>query len=185
MYEEQEKYWLPFFYDIKRANGRIPYNFCLGEVQANVGRMQLKILDWMNRRKNHIAARLTEVIRDVPGVRTQHIPDGRTHAYHLYPVLFDGSDFGADGDDFMGIIYHEFGVKTAPHYPPAYRFHIFQEMGYPRELCPQAERVYSQLTNTPMNLSLSDAQVDYMVESIRKTVEKLQRGEKEPVRNYE
>jgi len=43
------------------------------------------------------------------------------HGYHLYPVLFDGSDFGVDHDDFMGIIYHEFGVKTAPHYLPRAR----------------------------------------------------------------
>lgn len=184
MYKDQEKYWLPFFYDIKRVKGRIPYNFCLGDVQANVGRVQLKKLDWMNRRRNHIAAKMTEGIRDIPEVRTQRVPEGRTHAYHLYPILFDGSDFDANRDDFMGIIYHEFGIKTAPHYLPPYQFQIFQEMGYPRELCPQAEKSFSQLTNTPMNLSLSDGQVDYMVESIGKTVEKLRRGEKSPVMNY-
>ena len=184
MYQDQEHYWLPFFYDIKRVKNGIPYNFCLGEVQANVGRVQLKKLDGMNRRRNEIAARMTEGIHDLEGISTPSVPPDRTHAFHLYPVLFDGSSLGADINDFIATLYYEFGVKTAPHYLPPYKFQIFQEMGYPDQLCPTAERIYSQLTNTPMNLALSDAQVDYMIASIRKTVEKLQRGEKEPARNF-
>jgi hypothetical protein len=35
-----------------------------------------------------------------------------------------------------------------------------------------------------MNLALTDEQVDYMIEAIRETVEKLQRGQREPVMNY-
>jgi len=185
MYQDQEHYWLPFFYDIKRVKNRVPYNFCLGEVQANVGRVQLKKLDWMNRRRNEIARRMTEGIQDLDGILTPHVPADRTHAFHLYPVLFDGGPWGADINDFIGMLFYEFGIKTAPHYLPPYRFEIFQEMGYPKELCPQAEKIFAQLTNTPMNLALTDAQLDYMVDSIRKTVEKLQRGEKEPQRNYQ
>ena len=185
MYQDQEHYWLPFFYDIKRVKNRIPFNFCMGEVQANVGRVQLKKLDWMNRRRNEIARRMTEGIQDLDGIRTPHVLADRTHAFHLYPVLFDGSPWGADINAFIGMLFYEFGIKTAPHYLPPYQFEIFQEMGYPKELCPQAEKIYGQLTNTPMNLALTDAQVDYMVDSIRKTVAKLQRGEKEPQRNYQ
>ena len=186
MYTEQEHYWLPFFYDIKRVKNRIPYNFCIcmGEVQANVGRAQLKKVDWMNRRRNAIAARMNEGIQHLEGIRTHPVPDDRTHAYHLYPVLFDGKSCGADINDFMGMLYYEFGNKTAPHYLPPYQFQIFQEMGYPTHLCPRAETIFSQLTNMPMNLALPDEQVDYMIDPIGKTVQKLKRGDKEPVRNY-
>ena len=51
LYEDLEKYWIPFFYDIRSVKGGVPYNFCLGEVQANVGRVQLKKLVWMNDRR--------------------------------------------------------------------------------------------------------------------------------------
>lgn len=184
MYQDQEKYWLPYFYDIKRVKNRIPYNFCMGEVQANVGRVQLKKLDWMNNRRNAIARRMTAGIQDLDEIKTPNVPADRTHAFHLYPILFDGSSYSADIHDFIGTLYYEFGIKTAPHYLPPYQFQIFQEMGYPHQLCPQAEKIYSQLTNTPMNLSLTDDQVDYMVGSIRKTVAKLRRGEREPQMNY-
>ena len=184
MYENQERYWIPFLYDIKRVKGCIPYNFCLGEVQANVGRVQLKKLEWMNKRRNQIASRMSEAIGDLEEITVPYIPEDRNHAFHLYPLLYDGSKVGATRDDFMDILYHEFGIKSAPHYLPPYQFQIFQEMDYPKEQCPTAERIYSQLTNTPMNLSLTDEQVEYMIESIHKTVEKLRKGDREAKRNY-
>jgi perosamine synthetase len=179
-YEDQEKYWLPFLYDIKRVKGGVPYNFCMSDVQANVGRVQLRKLEWMNARRNEIAARMSRGLQGVGEITVPRIPEDRTHAFHLFPVLYDGSGAGANRDDFVDILYHEFGVKSIPHYLPPYQFSIFQEMGYPRELCQEAERIYSRLTNTPMNLSVIDAQADYMVESIRVMVEKLRRGDKKP-----
>ena len=183
-YADQQDYWLPFLYDIKRVKNRIPYNFCMGEVQANIGRVQLKKLDWMNRRRNAIAMRMNEGLQGLDGIMTPQVPADRTHAFHLYPLLFDGSAFGADINDLIRMLYYEFGIKTVPHYLPPYRFDIFQEMGYPKEMCPQAERIYSQLTNTPMNLSLTDAQVEYMIESIGKTVDRLKKGRRRPAMNY-
>ncbi len=44
-YENQEKYWRPYFYDIMSVRGGIPYNFCMTEIQAAVGRVQLKRID--------------------------------------------------------------------------------------------------------------------------------------------
>jgi perosamine synthetase len=183
-YENQEKYWLPFLYDIKRVKGRIPYNYCMSDVQANVGRVQINKLPWMNKRRNEIASRMSEGLGDLEEITTPSIPGDRTHAFHLYPVLYDGSGCGATRDDFVSILYFEFGIKTVPHYLPPYRFTIFQEMGYRKEQCPVAERIYSQLTNTPMNLSVTDGQVEYMVDSIHKTVRKLRKGSREPVMNY-
>lgn len=184
-YENQEHYWLPFLYDIKRVKGRIPYNYCMSDVQANVGRVQLAKLPWMNRRRNEIARRMSEGLNGIEEITTPTIPGDRTHAFHLYPVLYDGTKSGATIDDFISILYHEFGIKTVPHYLPPYRFTILQEMGFEREQCPAAERIYSQLTNTPMNLSLTDGQVDYMVESIHATVKKLESGERDPEMNYQ
>lgn len=156
-YQNQEHYWLPFLYDIKRVKKRIPYNYCMSDAQANVERVQLAKLSWMNEGRNEIARRMSEGLKDIEEITTPSTPGDRTHVFHLYPVLYDGSGCGATRDDFVYILYHEFGIKTVLHYLPPYRFTIFQEMGYEWEQCPVAERIYSQLTNTPMNLSLTDS----------------------------
>ena len=184
LYEDLEKYWIPFFYDIRSIKGTVPYNFCMGEVQANVGRVQLKRLAWMNERRRAMARRMTEGIFDLEEISVPEAPDDRVHSYHLYPILYDGSANGANRDHFMDILFHEFGIKTAPHYLPPYKFEIMRELGYPDDLCPEAERIYSQLTATPMNMSLTDEQVDYMVDSIVKTVCKLRSGKTQPEMNF-
>jgi perosamine synthetase len=184
MYENQKRYWLPFLYDIKKVKGRIPYNFCMSDVQANVGRVQLRKLGWMNRRRNDIAKYMEKGLSDIEEITTPSVPKDRTHSFHLYPILYDGRSSCTNRDDFVSMLFYEFGIKTVPHYLPPYQFTIFQEMGYEREQCPVAERIYSQLTNTPMNLSVTDEQVAYMVDSIRKTVENLRRGDRTPKMNY-
>jgi len=183
-YENQKDYWLPFLYDIKKVKGGIPYNYCMSDVQANVGMVQLSKLLWMNKRRNEIARLMSEGLSDLDEITTPVIPKDRTHSFHLYPVLYDGSSAGATRDDFVSLLYYEFGIKTVPHYLPPYQFTIFQEMGYSKEQCPVAERIYSELTNTPMNLSVTDRQTAYMIDSIHRTVEKLRKGDKKPVKKY-
>ena len=156
----------------------------MSDVQANVGMVQLSKLLWMNKRRNEIARLMSEGLSDLDEITTPVIPKDRTHSFHLYPVLYDGSSAGATRDDFVSLLYYEFGIKTVPHYLPPYQFTIFQEMGYSKEQCPVAERIYSELTNTPMNLSVTDRQTAYMIDSIHRTVEKLRKGDKKPVKKY-
>lgn len=184
LYDDLEKYWIPFFYDIRSVKGGVPYNYCMGEVQANVGRVQLKKLGWMNDRRRAMAAKITEGVSDLDEIMVPAVPNDRVHSYHLYPILYDGSKHGTNRDHFMDILFHEFGIKTAPHYLPPYKFEIMRELGYPEDLCPEAERIYAQLTNTPMNMSLTNEQVDYTVDSIVKTVEKLRSRNTQPEMNF-
>ena len=81
---------------------------------------------------------MSEGLQDIEEITTPTVPADRTHAYHLYPVLYDGSEYGATRDEFVSFLYHEFGIKTVPHYLPPYRFSIFQEMGYEWSQCPVA-----------------------------------------------
>ena len=172
-YEKKEKYWLPYLYDIVRVRGEMPYNFCMNEIQAAVGRVQLKKINYLNGVRRKIALRITKGLSNIEGLQLPYEPSGYKHVYHLYPVLFDGGSSGTTRDDLIEMLHDKYKIRTVPLYPPVYYFTIYKEMGYKKGLCPVAEKVYRQLLNLPFTPDLKDEQVSYMIESIRKAVKKL------------
>jgi len=177
-YEDQERYWIPFLYDIKRVRGSVPFNFCVGEAQAAVGSVQLKKVDQMNAQRRSLAGRLSEGLKHMPEFTVPYEPEYATHAYHLYPLLFNGEECGATREDFMDMVYRDYGIKPVPHYLPVYLFSMFREMGYGPGLCPVAEDIYRRLTNPPFNVIVNEADVDYMAASFREAAKRLRKGER-------
>ena len=164
-YEKQEKYWLPYFYDITSVRGGIPYNFCMNEIQAAVGSVQLKRVDALNEKRRSIAARYIDGLKDVKGLQLPCEPEGRKHVFHLFQTVIDG-----DRDTFVGTLHDKYSIRTAPLYPPVYRFSIYREMGYKEGIAPVAEKTYDHSTCLPMTPALTDEQVDYVIDSVAKAV---------------
>jgi len=172
-YPEQKDYWLPYVYDIDDVRGRIPYNFCMNEIQAAVGIAQLKRLDDMNDVRRKLAAKLVAGLKDVKELQLPYQPEGFKHVYHLFPVLYDDTESEADVNDLIRTLHDEFSIRTVPLYPPVYWFTLYEKMGYKKGLCPVAEKMYRRLLNLPFTPATNDEQADYLVESVRSAVRKL------------
>ncbi len=172
-YPDQKDYWLPYFYDVDDVNGRIPYNFCMNEIQAAVGIAQLKRLDSLNNRRRRIAARIIDGLKDIPELQLPWEPQGFHHVFHLFPVLYKDPKSKSDVNDLIRLLHDEYSIRTAPLYPPVYWFTLFRKRGYRKKLCPVAEEAYSKLLNLPFTPALSESQIDYMICSVREAVDRL------------
>ena len=140
----------------------------MNEVQAAVGRTQLRRISQLNEARRSVALRWTEGLKNVERLQCPPEMDGYKHVYHLYPVQFDG-----DRDMMIRILHNKYSIRCVPLYPPVYYFSAYREMGYERGLCPVAERVYAKLFNLPMNPAHTDEQVDYVIASVKKAVTEL------------
>ncbi|HOD51747.1 MAG TPA: DegT/DnrJ/EryC1/StrS family aminotransferase [Candidatus Hydrogenedentes bacterium] len=143
------------------------YNFRMTDIQAAVGIEQLKKLDLLNQRRIDNAAYLTEALRDVPGVVLPVIAPGRTHVFHLYPVLLEPDTFGMTKEDFVHAMLYERGVKVGTHYIPLHWTTAFQKRGYRRGQFPNAERVGENLVTLPINPRQTPEALCYLVDSIK------------------
>ncbi|MDZ4857528.1 MAG: DegT/DnrJ/EryC1/StrS family aminotransferase [Candidatus Hydrogenedentes bacterium] len=143
------------------------YNFRMTDVQAAVGRIQLRKLDEMNRRRIAIAARITNGLRDVPGLSlTEHAVDF-THVYHLFPLRIDADAFGMDKDNFIATMAGDYGIKIGTHYIPLHWSTAFQRRRYQRGQFPNAESIFTQQVTLPVHPRLTNDAVDYLIGSIR------------------
>jgi perosamine synthetase len=74
------------------------YNYRLNPVQAAYARSQLTRLNdnILHFQKN--AEILTNGLKELPGIIPPYIPNGSTHAYHMYRIRFDPKQMGLDVD---------------------------------------------------------------------------------------
>lgn len=72
------------------------WNYRLSSVLAAYARGQLSRLDLYTQEVRQGAQLLAKALADLPGVTPPTVPDGRTHVYHHFRVLFDPRDAGLD-----------------------------------------------------------------------------------------
>lgn len=155
-----KKFWFQDFDDCG-------YNFRLTDMQAAVGRVQLGKLDALNQNRINNAARLTEGLKDLPGLTLPTVAPGRKHVFHLYPMLIDEQVFGMSKEDFIHTMYHERGVKPGAHYIPLHWTTAFQNRGYKKGMFPVADDLGARVVTLPINPRQTPEALDYLIASVR------------------
>ncbi|TME02102.1 MAG: DegT/DnrJ/EryC1/StrS family aminotransferase [Chloroflexi bacterium] len=139
------------------------YNFRLTDIAAAIGRAQLAKLDRLNERRRRNASVLDEGLAGLKGVTTPRERQGYRHVYHQYTVRIS-----RDRDRFQERL-SDAGIGTAVHYPiPVHRQPLYIDLGYGDVSLPVAESAAAQVLSLPVHPALSDADLDRIVETVRK-----------------
>lgn len=143
------------------------FNYRLDEVHAAIGLVQLSRLDANNAARGRHAERYRERLADIEGLvvpfdapATDTIP-----AFHLQEVLLPE---GVDRDRIRGWLAAA-GVQTSVHYPPIHTFTAFTSDAGRRPL-PRTDAVAPRLLTLPLYPHLTDAQIDFVVDTLADAV---------------
>ena len=136
-------------------------NYRLPDVLCALGISQISKLDTFVRRRQHIHDRYNAAFADNPLLATPPCPEGVQPAWHLYPLRVP-----ADQRKAMFEQLRARGIGVQVNYMPAYWHPVFEEMGYRRGLCPNAEQYYRQEISLPLYPALTDDQVDHVIEAV-------------------
>jgi dTDP-4-amino-4,6-dideoxygalactose transaminase len=143
------------------------YNFRLTDIAAAIGRAQLAKLDRFNEKRRRNASVLDEGLAGIGGVVTPRERRGYRHVYHQYTVRIE-----RDRDGFQERL-GEHGVGSAIHYQtPVHRQPLYQGLGYRDVSLPLSEAAAAQVLSLPVHPALTDADLDRIVESVRKVATK-------------
>lgn len=115
------------------------YNFRMTEIQAVIGLTEMKRLEsWnlKNRRRN--AQLLSDMLKDVPEVRTPVVREYVEHGFYKYPLLLKMECFNVGRGDIISALAKE-GLFVEPgDTPDNYRQNIFQQVSNYTKYCPFA-----------------------------------------------
>ncbi len=137
-------------------------NYRLPDVLCALGSSQLRRLGAFKARRTELTARYDELLAGVPGLRLPVTRDYVDPMRHLYPVrILDGRR----REVFDRLRAAGIGVQV--NYIPAYWHPVYEDLGYKRGMCPNAEAFYAEELSLPLFYDLTDADQDRVVETLR------------------
>lgn len=136
------------------------------DVQAAIGRGQLKhFARWQDRRAE-LAGAFDRRLSRIKGLRTPPWPETGLHAWHLYVIRVE-ADFGVDRDTFIRLL-SERGVDCSVHFIPLHHQPYFQRLlaGEADQAFPVADAVFPTIVSLPFYPALTDDMLDQICEEI-------------------
>lgn len=150
-------------YDVEELG----YNYRLTDLQAALGRAQLRRLPaWLERRAA-IADSYSRAFADLGAIEVPATLPDRTSSWHLYPVRLRHGALSADRATMFRSLRAE-GIGVNVHYIPVPRHSYYRALGAVSTDFPVAEDAYERLLTLPLWAGMSDADVQDVIIAVRK-----------------
>lgn len=165
----------------------VGYNYRMTEIQAAIGRVQLRRLESFVEKRRKNAEYLTRRIREIPGLEPPYVASGARHVYWAYGALVVPEKLGASRDSFARALLAE-GVKAEGYCPiPVHLQEVVRDkVGYGKTsfpfdnplygrvvsyhpgLCPRAEQLSQRDLLLPVYQTLTDRDLDDVTAALEK-----------------
>ena len=145
------------------------YNYRMTDMQAALLISQLEKLPMFSKRRKEIVARYNEAFSQIPELTVQQELVGSDSTRHLYILRIKPEKLSIDRRGFFDALAAE-NIMCNVHYIPIYLQPYYQEMGYPKGLCPKAEKLYSEMMSLPLYYAMTDQDVEDVITAVQKIV---------------
>jgi perosamine synthetase len=143
-------------YDWEYSVTDVGFKYHMNDVEAAVALVQLRHLDEGNTRRAEIAAQYGDRLSGVPGIRLLQYKNDRASSFCMYCVL-------AERRDALVNKLLARGVEAGVHYRRNDQYPMYEEQDLPN-----TEYFWRRVISLPMHLQLTEEQVDYVTDVIRK-----------------
>ena len=176
-FEDQKEYWIPAMSNVVLDQaGKIPYNFCLTEIQSFVGSLLLKRIDQLNDARIDRAKRFKKAFLEFDELSFQKVPVGNRHVFHLLTARYDGSRYRKNRDDLIRHLAYEHKVKAIVQYFPLYRYPFFKDLGFGSANCPDTDYFFDNMVSFPFQVWMSEDDFAYLINAVKKSLLTLRQG---------
>ena len=146
------------------------FNYRMTDIQAALLISQLDKLPMFSKRRKEIVQRYNEAFSKYDALFVQKEIEESDTTRHLYILRIVPEKLRIDRAKFFEALGKE-GVCCNVHYIPVYYFPYYEKMGYKKGLCPNAEKLYDEMLSIPLYYSMTDEDVESVIEAVSKIVE--------------
>jgi dTDP-4-amino-4,6-dideoxygalactose transaminase len=146
------------------------YKFNMMDLQAALGIHQLRRLEQTIKRRQVIAARYYEGLKNLSQlILPGQDPNGR-NCWHLYPVVLNLEKMTVSRDQIIELLKRE-NISSNIHYTPVHLFSYAREyLGYQKGDFPNAEWLGERQLTLPFYNNLTEDDIDDVIAAIQKVV---------------
>jgi len=141
------------------------FNYRMTELQATLGVSQMQRLDDFVAKRHKLAERYNELLRDLPIVLPWQHSDGYS-GLHLYIIRLQLDKINKTHLEVFQEM-REAGILVNLHYIPVHMQPYYQAIGFKVGQFPQAEQYYQEAISLPMFPTMTEAQQDKVVATLK------------------
>ena len=155
----------PWYYEMQSLG----FNYRMSDIHASLLVSQLKKLDDFGARRKEIVKKYDLAFKDIPELTLQENIQESDSFKHLYILQLNLEKLNCDRLQFFNALQAE-GVGCQVHYIPTYFFPYYQQMGYKKGLCPNAEHLYERIISIPLFPRMTDDDVEDVIAAVKKLI---------------
>lgn len=146
------------------------YNYRLTDFQSALLMSQMNRLDEFKARRQAIVKAYNEAFADVEGIFIQKEIEESDTCRHLYIIQLELEKLNCTRREFFDALSAE-NVQCQIHYVPVYWFPYYQQLGFKKGLCPNAEKMYEGIMSIPLYPRMTDSDVADVIHAVKKVAE--------------
>jgi dTDP-4-amino-4,6-dideoxygalactose transaminase len=144
-----------YYHDFLGKNAR------LDTIQAAVLNVKIKYLNDWNKKRNYVANKYFELLKDIPGIKLPKIKENNYSVFHLFVIK---TDFRDELMDYL----NNFKIPTVIHYPiPIHLQKAYTNLGFKKGDFPITEKIADQIISIPIHPNLFDTEIEYITSKIK------------------
>ena len=149
-----------------------PYFKCnMTDIMAAIGIGQLQRYEGMLARRKEIIEKFDNAFKPL-GVETlKHYDDNYSSSGHLYITRIPNIDYKKRNELIIKMA--EMGVSCNVHYKPLPMMTAYKNLGFDIKNYPNAYKKYENEITLPLNTTLTDEMVDYIIECYIKVIKEI------------
>lgn len=141
------------------------FNYRMTDMQAALGVSQLDRLDAYVDRRNYLADRYRESLRDLP-VKLPYVRDGNRSSFHLYVIRLDPAVGVLDHRGVFDALRSR-GIEVNLHYTPVHLQPYYRALGFSAGQFPEAEAHGDEAITIPLYPGLTDESQDAVIRALK------------------
>jgi perosamine synthetase len=151
-----------WYYEIEAPG----YKYNLPDVAAAIGLGQLHQAENFLQERRRCAARYISAFADSKLIDTLEQSPDVDSAWHLLVIKLNLPALSIDRSEFI-VKLNEAGIGTSVHYTPLHLHPLYRErFGYKPEDMPIASGVFEQIVSLPIFPSMTDEQLEYVIDNV-------------------
>ncbi|AKS39498.1 aminotransferase DegT [Anoxybacillus gonensis] len=163
--EKLKEYHGPWYYEMQFLG----YNYRMTDIQAALGTSQLKKIDQFIALRRKFVAMYNEVFKDVNEIITPFQHKDGDSSWHLYMIRLKLDKLTASRREiFEALQQQNIGVNV--HYIPIHLQPYYQQLGYKKGMCPNAEKLYEEVITLPLFPAMSEEDVNDVIHAVKRTI---------------
>ena len=144
------------------------FNYRMTDMQAALGASQMTRLSDYVKRRHQIAQLYNDFLSGLPLTLPWQHPDAYS-AYHLYVIRLQLDKIDATHCQVFEELQAQ-DITVNLHYIPVHTQPFYQRMGFKQGDFPEAEKYYSEAISIPMHVNLTDADLVFITNTLRKAI---------------